>query len=148
MREETHKMDQKSSRPEAQSSSGSSSSNQKPNSVGEALSRGKDALSDTANEAARSSGSDIQAIRNDLNSLKDTLSRFMSQASLQALNQLAMLRQILQGRSVMPRAISLTGVANLLLPPETKQKPSLPSLRQWPVEIRLARSPERWQSEC
>jgi ElaB/YqjD/DUF883 family membrane-anchored ribosome-binding protein len=84
MREETHKMDQKSSRPEAQSSSGSFSSNQKPNSVGEALNRGKDALSDTANEAARSSGSDIQAIRNDLNSLKDTLSRFMSQASTQA----------------------------------------------------------------
>jgi ElaB/YqjD/DUF883 family membrane-anchored ribosome-binding protein len=77
-------MDQKSSRPEAQSYSGSGSSNPKPNSIGDALGRGRDAVSDAANEAARSSGADLQAIQNDLNSLKDTLSRFMSQASTQA----------------------------------------------------------------
>jgi ElaB/YqjD/DUF883 family membrane-anchored ribosome-binding protein len=79
-------MDQKSSRPESQpySSHGSGSSNPKPNSVGDALNRGKDAISDAANDAAKSSGSDLQAIQNDLNSLKETLSRFMSQAGTQA----------------------------------------------------------------
>ena len=79
-------MDQKNSRPESQpySSPGSGSSNPKPNSVGDALNRGKDAISDAAHDAAKSSGSDLQAIQNDLNSLKETLSRFMSQAGTQA----------------------------------------------------------------
>jgi ElaB/YqjD/DUF883 family membrane-anchored ribosome-binding protein len=79
-------MDQKSSRPETQpySGPGTGSSHQKPNSVGDAISRGRDAVSDAANEAAKSTGSDLQAIQNDLNSLKETLSRFMSQASTQA----------------------------------------------------------------
>jgi ElaB/YqjD/DUF883 family membrane-anchored ribosome-binding protein len=82
------KMDQKSSRPEGQpqpySSTATGSPHQKPNSVGDAIGRGRDAIGDTANEAAKSTGSDLQAIQNDLNSLKDTLSRFMSQASTQA----------------------------------------------------------------
>jgi ElaB/YqjD/DUF883 family membrane-anchored ribosome-binding protein len=78
-------MDQKSSRPEAQAYSGhgSGSSSPKPNSVGDALDRGRDGISDAANEAAKSTGSDLQAIQNDLNSLKDTVSRFMSQAGTQ-----------------------------------------------------------------
>jgi ElaB/YqjD/DUF883 family membrane-anchored ribosome-binding protein len=82
----TYKMDQKSSRPETQSYSGpgTGSSHQKPNSVGDAINRGRDGISDAANEAAKSAGPDLQAIQNDLNSLKDTLSRFMSQASTQA----------------------------------------------------------------
>ncbi len=80
-------MDQKSSRPETQSLSGSGagSSHQKPNSVGDAINRGRDAVGDAANEAAKSTGSDLQAIQDDLNTLKDTLSRFMSQASTQAI---------------------------------------------------------------
>jgi ElaB/YqjD/DUF883 family membrane-anchored ribosome-binding protein len=77
-------MDQKSSRPESQSYSGAGASTQKPNSVGDTLNRGKDAIGDAANDAARSSGTDLQAIQNDLNSLKETLSRFMSQAGTQA----------------------------------------------------------------
>jgi ElaB/YqjD/DUF883 family membrane-anchored ribosome-binding protein len=79
-------MDQKNYRPESQpySSPGGGSSNPKPNSVGDALNRGKDAISDAAHDAAKSSGSDLQAIQNDLNSLKETLSRFMSQAGTQA----------------------------------------------------------------
>jgi ABC-type transporter Mla subunit MlaD len=79
-------MDQKSSRPEAQpySGPGAGSSHQKPNSVGDAINRGRDAVSDATNEAVKSAGPDLQAIQNDLNSLKDTLSRFMSQASTQA----------------------------------------------------------------
>jgi ElaB/YqjD/DUF883 family membrane-anchored ribosome-binding protein len=79
-------MEQKSARPEAQpySSPGTGSSYPKPNSVGDSISRGKDAISDAANNAARSTGSDLQAIQNDLNSLKDTLSRFMSEAGTQA----------------------------------------------------------------
>jgi ElaB/YqjD/DUF883 family membrane-anchored ribosome-binding protein len=84
--EGTYKMDQKSSRPETQpySGPGASSSHQKPNSVGDAINRGRDAVGGAANEAAKSAGPDLQAIQNDLNSLKETLSRFMSQASTQA----------------------------------------------------------------
>jgi ElaB/YqjD/DUF883 family membrane-anchored ribosome-binding protein len=60
------------------------SSNPNSNSVSDSISRGKEAIGDAANSAARSTGSDLQAIQNDLNSLKDTLSRFMSQAGTQA----------------------------------------------------------------
>jgi ElaB/YqjD/DUF883 family membrane-anchored ribosome-binding protein len=77
-------MDQKNSRPETQPYLGAGSTNPKPNSVSDSISRGKDAITDAANDAARSTGSDLQAIQNDLNSLKETLSRFMSQASTHA----------------------------------------------------------------
>jgi ElaB/YqjD/DUF883 family membrane-anchored ribosome-binding protein len=79
-------MDQKSSRPETQSYSGPGTgpSHQKPNSVGDAINRARDAVSVATNEAVNSAGPDLQAIQNDLNSLKDTLSLFMSQASTQA----------------------------------------------------------------
>jgi ElaB/YqjD/DUF883 family membrane-anchored ribosome-binding protein len=78
------KMDQKSSRPEGQSFGTAQFKDQKANSVSDSLNRGKDAVVAAANDAADSSGADLQAIRNDLNSLKDTLSRFMSQASNEA----------------------------------------------------------------
>jgi ElaB/YqjD/DUF883 family membrane-anchored ribosome-binding protein len=74
-------MDQKSSRPEGQSFGTGQFKDPKANSVSESLNRGKDAIAAAANDAVDSSGSDLQAIRNDLNNLKDTLSRFMSQAS-------------------------------------------------------------------
>jgi ElaB/YqjD/DUF883 family membrane-anchored ribosome-binding protein len=77
-------MDQKSFRAETQPYPGTGSSNPKPNSVSDSISRGKDPITDAANDVARSTGSDLQAIQNDLNSLKETLSRFMSQASTQA----------------------------------------------------------------
>jgi ElaB/YqjD/DUF883 family membrane-anchored ribosome-binding protein len=77
-------MDQKSSRPETQSYSGPGTGSSHQKSVGDAINRGRDGISDAANEAAKSAGPDLQAIQNDLNSLKDTLSRFMSQASTQA----------------------------------------------------------------
>jgi ElaB/YqjD/DUF883 family membrane-anchored ribosome-binding protein len=75
------KMDQKSSRPEGQSFGTGQFKDPKANSVSN---RGKDAVAAAANDAVDSSGSDVQAIRNDLNNLKDTLSRFMSQASNEA----------------------------------------------------------------
>jgi ElaB/YqjD/DUF883 family membrane-anchored ribosome-binding protein len=78
------KMDQKSSRPEGQSFGTGQFKDPKANSVSDSLNRGKDAVTAAANDAVDSSGSDLQAIRNDLNSLKDTLSRFMSQASNEA----------------------------------------------------------------
>jgi ElaB/YqjD/DUF883 family membrane-anchored ribosome-binding protein len=49
-----------------------------------AIARGKETVGSAAKDAADSAGSDLQAIRNDLNHLKDTLSRFMSQASTEA----------------------------------------------------------------
>jgi ElaB/YqjD/DUF883 family membrane-anchored ribosome-binding protein len=78
------KMDQKSARPGGQSFGTGQFKDPKANSVSDSLNRGKDAVTAAANDAVDSSGADLQAIRNDLNSLKDTLSRFMSQASNEA----------------------------------------------------------------
>jgi len=74
-------MDQNRTRPEAPSQPGK---DPKPASVADSLNRGKDAIGAAANEAATAAASDLQAIRNDLNSLKDTLARFMAQASHEA----------------------------------------------------------------
>ena len=72
-------MDQNRSRPEAQSPK-----EPKAASVGESLARGKDAIGAAASEAMAAAASDLQAIRNDLNNLKDTLARFMAQATGEA----------------------------------------------------------------
>ena len=76
-------MDQKSNRPETQPYS-PAGGGLKANSVTDSINRGKDAIGGVANDAANAAGSDLQAIRTDLNNLKDTLSRFMSQASNEA----------------------------------------------------------------
>jgi ElaB/YqjD/DUF883 family membrane-anchored ribosome-binding protein len=72
-------MDQNRSRPEAQSPK-----EPKAASVGESLARGKDAIGAAASEAMTAAASDLQAIRTDLNNLKDTLARFMAQATNEA----------------------------------------------------------------
>jgi ElaB/YqjD/DUF883 family membrane-anchored ribosome-binding protein len=77
-------MDQKTSRPEGQSLGAGQFKDPKANSVSDSLNRGKDVIAAAADDAVNSSGSDLQAIRNDLNNLKDTLSRFISQASNEA----------------------------------------------------------------
>jgi len=74
-------MDQNRTRGEAQSQPGK---NPKPASVGESLNRGKDAIEAAASEAMTAAAADLQAIRNDLSNLKDTLARFMAQASSEA----------------------------------------------------------------
>jgi ElaB/YqjD/DUF883 family membrane-anchored ribosome-binding protein len=53
----------------------------KPASVGESVARGRDAIGAAANEAMTAAASDMQAIRNDLNGLKETLARFIAQVS-------------------------------------------------------------------
>ena len=53
-------------------------------SVGESLSRGKDAIGNVAANAMADASSDIDALRNDLASLKNTLARFMAQAGGEA----------------------------------------------------------------
>jgi ElaB/YqjD/DUF883 family membrane-anchored ribosome-binding protein len=74
-------MDQNRTRSEAQSQLGKEP---KPATVSESLSRGKDAIGAAAGEAMTAAASDLEAIRNDLNSLKDTLARFMVQAGGEA----------------------------------------------------------------
>jgi ElaB/YqjD/DUF883 family membrane-anchored ribosome-binding protein len=74
-------MDQNRTRPEAQSKPGK---DPKPASVAESLDRGKDAIGAAASEAMTAAASDLLAIKNDLNSLKDTLARFMAQAGSEA----------------------------------------------------------------
>jgi ElaB/YqjD/DUF883 family membrane-anchored ribosome-binding protein len=74
-------MDQNRTRSEAQSQPGK---DPKPASVSESLNRGKEAIGAAAGEAMTAAASDLQAIRNDLNSLKDTLARFMVQAGNEA----------------------------------------------------------------
>jgi len=78
-------MDQNRTRGEAQSQPGK---NPKPASVSESLNRGKDAIEAAASEAMPAAAADLQAIRNDLSNLKDTLARFMAQASSEAAGQL------------------------------------------------------------
>jgi len=56
----------------------------KGNSVADSVSRGKEGISSAASEAMNSAGSDLQALRDDLNSLKDTMAKFISQASGEA----------------------------------------------------------------
>jgi len=74
-------MDQNRTRGEAQSQPGK---NPKPASVSESLNRGKDAIEAAASDATTAAAVDLQAIRNDLSNLKDTLARFMAQASSEA----------------------------------------------------------------
>jgi ElaB/YqjD/DUF883 family membrane-anchored ribosome-binding protein len=74
-------MDQNRTRGEAQPQPGK---NPKPASVSESLNRGKDAIEAAASDAMTAAAADLQAIRNDLSNLKDTLARFMAQASSEA----------------------------------------------------------------
>jgi ElaB/YqjD/DUF883 family membrane-anchored ribosome-binding protein len=53
-------------------------------SVGESLSRGKDALGNVAAGAMADASSDLEALRNDLAGLKSTLARFMAEAGGEA----------------------------------------------------------------
>jgi ElaB/YqjD/DUF883 family membrane-anchored ribosome-binding protein len=53
-------------------------------SVGESLSRGKDALGNVAAGAMADASSDLEALRNDFASLKNTLARFMADAGGEA----------------------------------------------------------------
>jgi ElaB/YqjD/DUF883 family membrane-anchored ribosome-binding protein len=53
-------------------------------SVGESLNRGKDALGSVAAGAMADASSDLDALRNDLASLKNTLARFMADAGGEA----------------------------------------------------------------
>jgi ElaB/YqjD/DUF883 family membrane-anchored ribosome-binding protein len=53
-------------------------------SVSESVARGRDAIGATANAAANAAGTDLQSLQGDLNRLKDTVSKFMSQAADEA----------------------------------------------------------------
>ena len=53
-------------------------------SISESVARGKDAIGAAATDAMNAAGSDLQSLRADLNGLKDTLAKFMSQAGSEA----------------------------------------------------------------
>jgi ElaB/YqjD/DUF883 family membrane-anchored ribosome-binding protein len=59
----------------------SSAKDPKPASVSESLVRGKEAIGTAANEAMTAASADLQAIRNDLDGLKDTLTKFMARVT-------------------------------------------------------------------
>jgi hypothetical protein len=50
----------------------------------DSVARGKDAISAVTAEAMNSAGSDLTALRADLNGLKDTVTKFISQVSSEA----------------------------------------------------------------
>ena len=52
--------------------------------VSESVARGKEAIGTAATDAMNSAGSDLQSLRADLNSLKDTVANFVSQAGGEA----------------------------------------------------------------
>lgn len=53
-------------------------------STADAIDRGKDAIGTAAVEAMNAAGSDFQSLRNDLNGLKDTMMKFLSEAGGEA----------------------------------------------------------------
>jgi ElaB/YqjD/DUF883 family membrane-anchored ribosome-binding protein len=52
--------------------------------ITDTVERGKDAVGSAATDAMNSAGSDFQALRNDLNGLKDTVVKFVSEAGGEA----------------------------------------------------------------
>lgn len=53
-------------------------------SVSDSVARGKEAIGNAATEAMNSAGSDLQSLRADINSLKDTVTKFVSEAGSEA----------------------------------------------------------------
>jgi ElaB/YqjD/DUF883 family membrane-anchored ribosome-binding protein len=53
-------------------------------SISDSLALGKDAVSTVASEAMNSAGSELESLRRDLNSLKDTVAKFISHAGGEA----------------------------------------------------------------
>jgi ElaB/YqjD/DUF883 family membrane-anchored ribosome-binding protein len=53
-------------------------------SIADSVARGRDAIGDAAQEALNAATSDVQSLRNDINNLKDTLAKFLSQAGNEA----------------------------------------------------------------
>jgi ElaB/YqjD/DUF883 family membrane-anchored ribosome-binding protein len=91
--EENEKMEHSDTPSEAQPTAGAGSSQFKDNghgaggpnpSIADSMSRGKEAIGAAASEAIQAAGSDLQALRADLNSLRDTVAKFLSQASSEA----------------------------------------------------------------
>jgi len=52
--------------------------------ISESAAHGKEVIGKATDEAVNSAGSDFQALRSDLNSLKDTVAKFVAQASSEA----------------------------------------------------------------
>jgi ElaB/YqjD/DUF883 family membrane-anchored ribosome-binding protein len=52
--------------------------------ISDSLTRGKDAVGAAAKDAMKSAGSDLQSLQADINGLKDTVTKFMSEAAGQA----------------------------------------------------------------
>src|SRR5215813_5289460 len=52
--------------------------------ISDSIARGKDAVGAAAKDALNSAGSDLQSLQADLNSLKETVTKFMSEAAGQA----------------------------------------------------------------
>ena len=52
--------------------------------VSDSIARGKDAVGAAAKDAMKSAGSDLQSLQADLNGLKETVTKFMSEAADQA----------------------------------------------------------------
>ena len=52
--------------------------------ISDSIARGKDAVGAAAKDAMNSAGSDLQSLQADLNGLKETVTKFMSEAADQA----------------------------------------------------------------
>jgi ElaB/YqjD/DUF883 family membrane-anchored ribosome-binding protein len=78
---------QKSYQPDdgAFSAGGSHGGSNKPGLVNDPIKRGREAISSAASDAANSAAPDLQSLRDDLNGLKDTISKFVSIASNEAM---------------------------------------------------------------
>ena len=75
-------------------------------SVVESLNRSKEAIGSAANEAIDAAASDLQSLRQDLNSLRETITAFMSEAGTEAMKSAREVSSALaeQGATVAARA--------------------------------------------
>jgi hypothetical protein len=136
-------MDERIARPEGQSATSGNAVGQMPMSVMESLNRGKDAIGDVAAQTMRAAGTDLQMLRNDLNSLKDTLSRFMIEASTEAMKSARAATSAVAVQAG-EAASGLTDKGTQMVSTAGEQsRHSAASSRAWCVGIRSGHSPAR-----
>ena len=82
---ENRHMESQGARSQFAGASNSRNSNERTRAgVSDAFARGKDAVGAAAKDARNSAGSDLQSLQADLNGLKETVTKFMSEAADQA----------------------------------------------------------------
>lgn len=107
--------------------------------VTDALSRGKEGLANATSTLASNATNDLESLRKDLNSLKDTVSRFMAQAGE--------VSSSVASQSALPLRIWPRAVRTSQPPQKSRPRHLRRSWRPWVVAIHSARwLPQSWSA--